>query len=402
MTGRSEALAQQPTSRFRLPKRCTGVLSADQRTRALGHVQALLETPTTSYFEDGALRVIRAFVQANPGFTLEEDEHSNLIVRTPGKRRGTELAFSAHLDHPGFHYIGKHGGEHRVRLVGGVPERFLGGAKLRFHDPETLAAVATATVGSVRKNEGGGSEAVLKGLRGKARAGMFGVFDLTSGVVKGARLHARVCDDLMGAAAILSVLEILAAERHPVSIAGIFTRAEETGFVGCLGFVQGATRRNMQVIGLECSPKRATAKPGLGPVIRAGDRMSIFDPELTLALEEAAAEVAALAPGFRWQRALMDGGSCESTVYNAFGIRAAGACLALGNYHNCGPKGVIAPEFVDWNDFEGLIALLAQVARSLPGKEPRQKIKGRLNRIWEREYKLLQTSAERIRKDTAR
>ena len=127
--------------------------------------------------------------------------------------------------------------------------------------------------------------------------------------------------------------------------------------------------------------------------------MSIFDPELTLALEDAAAAVAAGAPEFRWQRALMDGGSCESTVYNAFGVRAAGACLALGNYHNCGPKGSIAPEYVDWHDYEGLIALLAQTARGLPKCAPREKIMGRLNRLWEREYKLLEDSARRIQKE---
>jgi len=399
MSGRSEALREAAPSRFALPRTSTGVLTEAQRQQALGHAVALLESPTTSYFESGPLEVVRAFVAAHPGFTLEEDAYGNLIVRTPGKRRKVELAFSAHLDHPGFHYLGKRGKAHRVLLVGGVPERFLAGAPVRFHDPRTLSALATALVGKVEKNPQGGSEAVLTDFRGRAREGMFGVFDLPSGVVRGRRLHARVCDDLMGAAAILSVLEILAAEHHPQSVAGIFTRAEETGFVGCLGLMRSGAAKNMQVIGLECSPRRTTAKPGLGPVIRAGDRMSIFDPELTLALEDAAAAVAAAAPEFRWQRALMDGGSCESTVYNAFGVRAAGACLALGNYHNCGPKGSIAPEYVDWHDYEGLIALLAQTARGLPKGAPREKIMGRLNRLWEREYKLLEDSAQRIQKE---
>ncbi len=398
MSGRSEPLAPAPASRFRLPVKSTGVLSPDQRALALSHARALLGAPTTSYHEDGPMQVIRAFVKAHPGFSIEQDEYCNLLVRTTGRRGRTELAFSAHLDHPGFHYLGKQSGRHRVQVVGGIADRCLPGASVRFHDPRTQVAVATATIDSVRKGQNGNSEATLRRFRGHARPGMFGVFDFTSGSMRGSRLHARVCDDLMGAAAILSTLELLALERHPRSVVGIFTRAEETGFIGCLGLMRSSSNLDMEVIGLECSPQRPSARPGRGPVIRVGDRMSVFDPELTQALEDAAAEVAAEAPGFRWQRALMDGGSCESTVYNAFGVRAAGVCLALGNYHNCTPGGAAAAEYVDWTDYEGLIALLAQSARNLPARRPREKIMGRLNRLWEREYKLLELSAKRMQK----
>jgi endoglucanase len=137
-------------------------------------------------------------------------------------------------------------------------------------------------------------------------------------------------------------------------------------------------------------------------VIRAGDKQSIFDPQLTLAVEEAARALELRVPAFRWQRALMDGGSCESTVYNHFGTRAAGVCLALGNYHNCGPDGRIAPEFVDWGDYEGLVALLRELACSTAVSDPRAKIGARLQRIWEREYNLLESSSHRLRRGASR
>lgn len=409
MSGRSESLEATPPTRFVLPSRSRGVLTAIQRQEALAHARTLLEEPTTSYFEAGPMQVVHRFAQANPGFRIEQDQHANLLLHWDGLPRRkkdpvpTVVAFSAHLDHPGFHYLGRQRGQHRARLVGSVAERCLPGSALRFHDGETREALATARIASCQRSTQGLIDVRLTNFRGRARQGMFGVFDLSSGTMRGQRLQARVCDDLMGAAAILSSMKLLAQEQHPYPLVGIFTRAEETGFMGCLGLVQDhEPLRHWQVIGLECSPKRASAKPGHGPVIRVGDRLSVFDPELTLALEEAAGDIAGRAPQFRWQRALMDGGSCESSVYNAYGVRAAGACLALGNYHNCTPQGTIAPEFVDWSDYEGLIALLAQVARNLPVREARTKIKQRLNRFWEREYKLLADSSLRLKAKTPR
>jgi len=405
MSGRTERTrpAAAPVSRYVLPARASGVLAQAERELVLGHARALLERPTAPYFEDGPLEVVREFVRAHEGFEIAADEHANLLVRWKGTRPAKKgeplLAFSAHLDHPAFHYVGKRGGRHVARLHGGVPARALPGAKLRFFAPGEPGELATATIARVLSTQPDDVRVELGALRGRARSGMFGVFDLSSGVIRGGRLFARVCDDLMGAAAILATLELCSQARHERPLLGIFTRAEETGFVGCLGLMRsGALPERTHVVGLECSPRRATAKVGRGPVIRAGDKQSIFDPELTLAVEEAARALEQRVPAFRWQRALMDGGSCESTVYNHYGTRAAGVCLALGNYHNCAPGGGIAPEFVSWDDHEGLVALLCEVARGFGGSDPRSKIGARLQRIWEREYNLLATSSTRLRR----
>lgn len=397
----SDALAAAPAARFVLPKKHRGVLQDDARQRALGFARDLLSVPTAPYFEDGEIAVIERFVRERDGLELRRDEHHNLIVAWKGTRkpRAKErtLAFSAHLDHPGFRYDGKHAGKHRATFLGGVPARFMAGASVRFFAPGECKALATARVERVVEESDGGLACELEAFEGRAVREMFGVFDLPDGAMRGTRLHARVCDDLMGAAAILAVLDELVRTKCERPCVGLFTRAEETGFVGCLGLVQSAALpRDLDVIGLECSPQRATAKVGLGPVIRVGDRRSVFDPFLTHHLQRAAENLSARVAAFVVQRALMDGGSCESTAYNAFGVRAGAACLALGNYHNCGPEDSVAAEYVDWTDFEGLVALLLEAARTYEGGAAVDGFRPKLVRLLERERAALASSAQRI------
>ena len=96
---------------------------------------------------------------------------------------------------------------------------------------------------------------------------------------------------------------------------------------------------------------------GEGPIIRVGDRISIFDPQTTdLFVEVAKKEKLA------FQRCLMPGGTCEATAFQLYGYRSAALCIALGNYHNCTPDGRIDSEFIDLGDLEGLIALCVAVA----------------------------------------
>ena len=44
----------------------------------------------------------------------------------------------------------------------------------------------------------------------------------------------------------------------------------------------------------------------------------------------------------------MPGGTCEATVYDAYGYTAAAVCIPLGNYHNMDRgKKKIGPEYID-------------------------------------------------------
>jgi len=59
----------------------------------------------------------------------------------------------------------------------------------------------------------------------------------------------------------------------------------------------------------------------------------------------------------------MDGGTCESTAYQLFGYRCAGMCLPLGNYHNVGRGGRIAPESIRRSDLVGLVRFFEGLVR---------------------------------------
>ena len=60
----------------------------------------------------------------------------------------------------------------------------------------------------------------------------------------------------------------------------------------------------------------------------------------------------------------MPGGSTETTGFMMYGYTAAALCLPLGNYHNMHPKGHIAPEQINTEDFVNLVELLTEIATS--------------------------------------
>ncbi len=106
------------------------------------------------------------------------------------------------------------------------------------------------------------------------------------------------------------------------------------------------------------SAPRGGAELGRGPIVRVGDRLSIFDSGETARIMSAAA-----ATGIPVQRCLLDGGACEASAYQLYGYRSVAASIALGNYHNCAPDGSIQCEYVSANDYANMVRLcLARVA----------------------------------------
>jgi len=90
---------------------------------------------------------------------------------------------------------------------------------------------------------------------------------------------------------------------------------------------------------------------------------------------------------FKYQRALMPGGTCEATVYDVYGFTAASICVPLGNYHNMDrEKKRIGPEYIDLNDWRNMVKLFVQVARKghtfEPGHKPlKQRIEKRFAKL---------------------
>ena len=83
----------------------------------------------------------------------------------------------------------------------------------------------------------------------------------------------------------------------------------------------------------------------------------------------------------------MPGGTCEATVYDAYGFRAASICVALGNYHNMDQaKRRIGPEYIDLADWDGMVKLFVRVAREGHTHEPglkqlKQRVEKRFNAL---------------------
>ena len=185
------------------------------------------------------------------------------------------------------------------------------------------------------------------------------MWDLPAFEVAEERIHSRACDDLIGCTAILHMFQQLEDSGADAACYGLFTRAEEVGFVGAIHLAK--SRRvpsNVTIVSLETSSERGgPVRMHDGVIIRVGDKMSIFDPQATAQLTEVAR-----AHGIPFQRTLMTGGTCEATAYQLYGYRTGGLCVALGNYHNCGPDDQIAAEFVAIEDVAGMSRLCAAAA----------------------------------------
>jgi putative aminopeptidase FrvX len=163
------------------------------------------------------------------------------------------------------------------------------------------------------------------------------------------------------------------------SIAGVFTRAEEIGFIGAIHLAKSKLLPpEATIISLETSKEIAPAKMGDGPIVRVGDRSSIFDPGTTDFFVEVAKR-----EKLAFQRCLMSGGTCEATAFQLYGYRSGALCIALGNYHNCTPDDRIDAEFIDLRDLDGLIRFCVAIAEADGNAESeraalRQRLEARL------------------------
>ena len=146
----------------------------------------------------------------------------------------------------------------------------------------------------------------------------------------------------------------------------LFTRAEEVGFAGAIAAANtGTIPRKCVVVAMETSSELPHAQMGDGPILRVGDRASVFNPAVTMHCQRVAEDLARTDRTFKYQRRLMDGGMCESSAYCCLGYEATGICLSLGNYHNMDVKrGKIAPEYIDLRDFDNVVKWFVELSRA--------------------------------------
>jgi endoglucanase len=307
----------------------------------------LLQQPTAPFHEGQVAAVIRAELEGCPHVRLTEDPSGNLVAeyrRGPGPAR---WAFAAHMDHPAYVRDPDSG---KPVFLGGVPEKY------RVSNPPVRDF------------------------------GPFAMWDLPECEVHEGRVYSRACDDLVGCAVIVRLLQELEETGSEAHVYGLFTRAEEVGFVGAVKLAQtGIVPTSAAVISLETSSERGgLCRMGDGVIVRVGDRTSVFDPGVTEFLGYCARQ-----SEIPFQRALMSGGTCEASAYRVYGYITGALCVALGNYHNCGEADRIAPEFVDLGDVQSMSRLCFRVAVTEPAGQSMAEFKSRIEKAVEEHARFL-------------
>ncbi len=325
-------------------------------------------------FHEGAViaYLIRSCEAA--GIETALDRWGNLVARLR-RGRAAPVTLLAHMDHPGLVITESRARTARARWYGGVQRRYFRGARVR------VALGKREYVGVITGTEANEEKRVCwVRLRTEepVPVGAFGSWDLPCFRRRGPLLEVRGADDTLGCAGVLAAVLHLAEEHRPADLWAVFTRAEEDGLHGATGLgLDRGLPMQAPVVVVECSREMPAARQGLGPVVRVGDRVSVFDAELTAELGDTAAELARGEAPFRWQRALMDGGVCEASALARFGYRTGGLAIPLGNYHNMGEHG-IAAESIRLDDFRGLCMFLAAFASRPPDQKRKDAFEERL------------------------
>ncbi|MBL8990801.1 MAG: hypothetical protein JNJ48_04385 [Phycisphaerae bacterium] len=399
-------------------------------------IRTLLELtgiPTAAGREHRVVAFIERWVAARPALRLASDKAGNLIVsmkRPPRRARAAAapLFITAHLDHPAFvveRIVAP--GTLELSFRGGVNEVYFTDAPITLHLADGRTASATL-IGKAPAGTPAGQHYLAEladadeHLADSIAVGDVATWLLLPPEIDGdGVLHTPCCDDLAAAAAALAAMdEILARRATGATVQDVrllFTRAEEIGFVGAIAAVKlGSLPRGARVIALENSRAFADAPVGGGPIVRVGDRLSIFTPWLTAACAQRAEELfggpstptasqtVKASPPRPWQRKLMAGGACEASVFCIAGYDATCLCLPLGNYHNMAHLDAVqagtydasrlgpprcAREFIHTRDFLGLVDLLVGLGERLPAPARAGGLGERFERLYnERAYVL--------------
>jgi len=355
--------------------------------RQIQRLLKILSLPTAPFRENHVAAHARLVLERN-GIPHFSDPVGNLVVGCESavayrklmrqNRKDPVRLFIAHMDHPGFHGVRWLSPQRLlVKWHGGSPVSKISGSPVWLADEHGMAGTGRIERARLAPSRLALSEAEvrvnIKFPELFSASQLFGGFHFRSSAWRSRNLlFARAADDLVGVFAILEIAMAVFREKKRGSppFLGLLTRGEEVGFVGAIAHFelgwQQDRRRPCLAISLETSRALPGALIGHGPVIRLGDRRTIFNPDYVQLLTTIAEHVL---PG-KHQRRVMDGGSCDATAATAWGLPAIGISVPLGNYHNeefarptsrnvTVPKtrGRPAPEYVHTRDVDGLLRL---------------------------------------------
>ncbi len=322
--------------------------------------------PTAPFVEDRVIQYARRFAQDRK-LDITEDSFGNVLLELRGSaRKSPRWVFTAHMDHPGF-IADKMRDDSTLEATfrGYVLAEYLKGQKIIFFaGDERIAGVVIGV--DAEKETRRATKAIVKVTK-RVPINSAGMFDQGESRLKGGKFYSRAIDDLAGLAGAFEMLDRLVRKPPTANIAVLLTRAEEEGFIGAIAASMhpALLRKTDRLIAIECSAMQPYAKQGNGCIIRIGDRTSVFNSSISYFVTEVAGTLAKKDGAFKFQRALMPGGTCEATVYDVYGFMAGSICVPLGNYHNMDrERKKIGPEYIDVNDWKNMVKLFVAIAKS--------------------------------------
>jgi len=371
----------------------------------LAHLSDLLDltqVPTAAGRESRVLDWVRRWVDSRPALARHEDGAGNMVVSARGATAtDSPLFLTAHLDHPAFvieRLVAP--GTIELSFRGGVMEDYFKEARVTVHDSHSALHGASLRTKLAPPTDGKGGPfphylAELDEPADSIAVGDVATWELPPAEIIDGLVHTHACDDLAAAAAALAAMDVLISRGVRRDVRLLFTRAEEIGFIGAIAACRAeepTMPRGSRVLALENSRAFPESPIGDGPIVRVGDRISVFTPSLTAAVAKRAEQVAGgpstvtaseklhQVPAWKWQRKLMSGGACEASVFCHYGYEATCVCLPLGNYHNMADLTAVQAgtntsparvgrEFISVNDFHGLVDLLVACGEDLPAAD---------------------------------
>lgn len=379
------------------------MLTARQRTEHRRWLEQITGLPTAAGHEDRVVEWVTDWVGRRRNLSVRADAGGNLVITRSGTSRRRPLYITAHMDHPAFVVRGMvDDRDVELEFRGGVHDPYFDDAKVEIFDGDGTAHRAAIVRFDANARP---FKRVVCRLRRASRLqpGDVGRWGLTGrghtpAVVNG-RLYAPACDDLAGVAGALSALDVLRTRKGGAHVGVLLTRAEEVGFTGAIAACKKRTvPKGARLICLENSRSFPESPIDAGPILRVGDKLTVFSPRLTNRLGLLLAEYQHKHPGFKAQRKLMPGGTCEASTFAAYGYDSTCVCLPLGNYHNMTDiDGVLAgkrparvgPEYISMDDYHGMVELLVWFAEQIDGGTTaaiREKMEG----LWRDTRKVLE------------
>ena len=309
-------------------------------------LQEVCSTPTAPFAEQYVVRVrreVRSRSRSSCYLAIPPAICSSMLR---SKNKGPRWVFAAHMDHPGFvarrmidaeTLEADFRGWVRSITFKGEQVRFFGERRDRRNGQRSDGP--GFTLGEDRKVP----RTVRLRVRKPVAPGSPGMLDQGEGRVKGRQVLLAACATTSPAppprCTMLDQLVDKARRRRPSAV--LLTRAEEEGFIGAIAAVARAeTAAQNPTASSPSKPPRSSPTPrrARAPSSASATRPASSTPPSPTSSPSKPKQLAKKDKTFKYQRALMPGGTCEATVYDVYGFTAGSHLRRPGQLPQHGPR----------------------------------------------------------------